>query len=61
MNAWIVAWILVIRAGTGNYEYSPAVKSIEDCQKLQDFVNRNSFVQTKSECIQVSVLRGIEK
>ena len=57
MNSGILAWVLIIRAGTGNYTYSPPVKNLEDCQKLQEFVNKNSFVQTRNECIQINVLK----
>lgn len=57
MNAFILAWVLVAFDGThGRMTYSPAVKTLEDCQRIQKFVMSTEW--GRSQCIQVNILKG---
>ena len=57
MSAFILAWVLVAFDGTnGRMTYSPALKTLEDCQRVQVFVMDSKW--GRSQCIQVNILRG---
>ena len=54
MNEFVLVWILVT-AGNSYHgiTYSPPVKSLEDCQKMQLF----DRYKDASKCVSVSMLR----
>ena len=57
MSAFILAWVLVAFDGThGRMTYSPALKTLEDCQRVQVFVMDSKW--GRSQCVQVNILRG---
>jgi len=59
MTEFILAWVLMNMDGYGAISYSPPVKTLEDCQRIQKLIldnRRNS--QHTSQCIQVNVVRG---
>jgi hypothetical protein len=53
MSAFILAWVLVVSDGQYRITYSPPLKTLEDCQRLQAQVDRHSF---SSRCMQLNVL-----
>lgn len=55
MTEFILAWVLVTRDRDYGFRYSPAVATLEDCQRLHAFVDRFDYA---SQCIQVNVLKG---
>ena len=62
MSAFILAWVLVsYDSYHSGMIYSPAVETLEDCQKLQ--ASRKNVlrlgVDTGSQCVQVRVMRGV--
>jgi hypothetical protein len=61
MNAFILAWVLMNMNGYGAVSYSPPVKTVEDCQRLQKFLLERGVNAQRSQCIQINVLaRGKE-
>lgn len=61
MSAFILAWVLVsYDSHSAGMLYSPAVETLEDCQRLQAF-RKNTLrlgVDNGSQCVQVRVMRG---
>ena len=55
MNEFVLVWILVT-AGNSYHgiTYSPPVKSLEDCQKMQSVFER---YRESSKCVSVNMLR----
>ena len=61
MSSFILAWVLMNMDAHGAISYSPPVKTVEDCQRLQKFILDRSYNHDRSQCIQVNVLaRGKE-
>ena len=62
MSAFVLAWVLVSYDGYhSGMIYSPAVETLEDCQKLQAF-RKNTLrlgVDNGAQCVQVRVMRGV--
>jgi hypothetical protein len=58
MTEFILAWVLMNMDGHGAISYSPPVKTLADCQRMQKFVLDHRYGQHVSQCIQVNVLRG---
>jgi hypothetical protein len=59
-NFWIVAWVLMtFDPSHGALTYSPPVKTIEDCQRMQAFVGARSRTFGDSQCVQVKVQRRV--
>jgi hypothetical protein len=62
MSAFILAWVLVsFDSYSTGMIYSPAVETLEDCQRLQAFRKIAIRVATdnSSQCVQVRVMRGV--
>lgn len=61
MSAFILAWVLVsFDSYTSGMIYSPAVETLEDCQRLQAF-RKNSLrigVDNGAQCVQIRILKG---
>jgi len=53
MIEYILAWVMV--SAYHGLQYSPPVKTLEDCQKIQAAVNKMSLGRTV--CVQVNMLR----
>jgi len=55
MNEFVLVWILVV-AGNSYHpiSFSPPVKSLEDCQKMQSVFER---YREASKCVSVNILR----
>jgi len=61
MSAFILAWVLVSYDGYhSGMTYSPAVETLEDCQRLQAFrrITLRLGTDNGSQCVQVRVLKG---
>jgi hypothetical protein len=58
MTEFILAWVLMCIDGHGAISYSPPVKTVEDCQRMQKFINNRSYSMQNTQCIQVNVVRG---
>jgi hypothetical protein len=57
-NWWVLAWVLVtMNTSKGNLSYSEPVKTLEDCQRIQTFVNTRGW--NESKCVQVTVQRKV--
>lgn len=54
MTEFILVWVLVTGAYSYNGTYSPPVKTLEDCQRMQRALG-------KGTCVQVNLLRGYVK
>lgn len=57
MNEFVLVWVLV----TSYYglQYSPPLKTLEDCQRLQAMASKYSTA--RSQCIQINVLKRDQK
>jgi hypothetical protein len=61
MSHFILAWMLVSYDGYhSGMIYSPAVETLEDCQRLQAFRKNSMRIGTDngSQCVQVRVMKG---
>jgi hypothetical protein len=62
MSAFILAWVLVsYDSYHSGMIYSPAVETLEDCQKLQT-VRKNAprlGADNGAQCVQLRVMRGV--
>ena len=54
---WILAWVLMGMDTHGGFVYSPPVKTLEDCQRMQQAYYEFGFIGTKAKCVQVNVER----
>ena len=64
MSSFILAWVLVsYDSHRSGMIYSPAVETLEDCQRLQVFRRNSLRIETdnSSQCIQVRVLKGVTR
>jgi hypothetical protein len=53
---FILVWILVVAGNSyHSISYSPPVKTLEDCQKMQSVFDR---YKESSKCVQVTMLRS---
>jgi hypothetical protein len=63
MSAFILAWVLVsFDSYSTGMIYSPAVETLEDCQRLQAFRKiaiRGVATDNSSQCVQLRVMRGV--
>ena len=56
MDQFILVWILVVAGNSyHSISYSPPVKTLEDCQKMQSVFDR---YKESSKCVQVTMLRS---
>ncbi|MFZ4101958.1 MAG: hypothetical protein ACOYKR_08380 [Sphingobacterium thalpophilum] len=58
MTEFILAWVLMNIDGHSAVTYSPPVKTLADCQRMQKFMLDRRYVQQDTQCIQVNVVRG---
>ena len=58
MTEFILAWVLMSMNGHGAISYSPPVKTLEDCQRMQKFIIDRGYSLQRLQCIQVNVIRG---
>jgi hypothetical protein len=64
MSVFILAWVLVsFDSYSSGLVYSPAVETLEDCQKLQAFRRTALRLGTDNgaQCVQVRVLKGVTR
>ena len=54
MTEFILVWVLVTGYNGHYNSYSPPVKTLEDCQRIQKAIGMGT-------CVQVNVLRGYVK
>lgn len=60
MGEFILVWVLVTFNGwKGDISYSPPVKALEDCQRMQSFVSSKGNSQTL--CVQVNILKKADR
>jgi hypothetical protein len=57
MSSFVLAWVLMSMDIKGGVTYSPAVISVEDCQRMETWVRKHLNHPT-TQCIQVVVMRG---
>lgn len=54
MNEFVLVWILVVSGNSyHSMSFSPPVKSLEDCQKMQSIVRDKEA----SKCVSVNIMR----
>lgn len=53
MGEFVLVWVMM--TAYGGIQYSPPVKTLEDCQRMQAMADRYSTART--QCIQVNILR----
>jgi len=61
MSHFILAWVLISYDGYhSGMIYSPAVETLEDCQRFQAFRRNTVRIGTDkdSQCVQVRVMKG---
>ena len=58
MTEFILAWVLMNINNDGAVTYSPPVKTVEDCQRMQKFILDRRYHQQDTQCIQVNVAKG---
>jgi hypothetical protein len=64
MSHFILAWVLISYDGYhSGMIYSPAVETLEDCQRFQAFRKNSMRIGTDngSQCIQVRVMKRIPR
>lgn len=55
---WTLAWVLMVfDPSHGALTYSPPVKNLEDCQRMQEFVLKRNDTFGSSKCVQVNIQR----
>lgn len=57
MNEFVLVWVMM--TAYNGIQYSPPVKTLEDCQRMQAMADRYSTART--QCIQVNILKRGEK
>ena len=57
MNEFILVWVLV--SSYYGLQYSPPMKTLEDCQRVQDMAFQYSPART--QCIQINILRKAQE
>jgi hypothetical protein len=57
MSEYILVWVMV--SAYQGLQYSPPVKTLEDCQRIQEAVNKMSLGRTV--CVQVNMLRKAQE
>ena len=53
MVYWVSAWVLMVYSNT--LTYSEPIKNVEDCQRMQKFIQEQTLARSK--CIEVTVMR----
>ena len=56
MNEFVLAWVLV--SSYYGLQYSPPVKTLEDCQRLQALALTSA---PRTQCVQVNVLKKAQE
>lgn len=57
MTEFMLVWVMM--TAYGGIQYSPPVKTLEDCQRMQAMADRYSTART--QCIQINILKRSEK
>jgi len=58
MSEFVLVWILMVfDPSRGELTYSPPVKTLEDCERMQAFVKRRTQTFGASQCIQINALK----
>lgn len=61
-NFWILVWVLMVfDPSRGELTYSPPVKTVEDCQRMQAFVKKRTQTFGDSQCVQVNMQRQVSR
>jgi hypothetical protein len=53
MSEFVLVWVLITTYHGA--QYSPPVKTLEDCQRMQAMVSKNSSAGT--QCVQINILK----
>ena len=62
MNEFIFVWVLMVfDPYHGALTYSPPVKTVEDCQRMQEFVRTRTDNFGSSKCVQVNMFRKAQE
>ena len=62
MNEFIFVWVLMVFDPThGALTYSPPVKTVEDCQRMQEFVRTRTENFGSLKCVQVNMFRKAQE
>jgi len=57
MNEFVLVWVMM--TAYSGIQYSPPVKTLEDCQRMQAMADRYSTART--QCVQINILKRGEK
>jgi hypothetical protein len=57
MNEFILVWVVV--SAFNGIQYSPPMKTLEDCKLVQVWVDKNSLA--RASCIQINILRKAQE
>jgi len=58
MNEFILVWVLMVfDPSRGALTYSPPVKTLEDCKRMQKFVDSRSDTFGANQCVQINILK----
>ena len=52
---WTTAWVLMVFHGS--LTYSPPIKTLDDCQRMQKFITDETLA--KSKCVEVQIQRKV--
>ena len=62
MKEFIFVWVLMVFDPThGALTYSPPVKAVEDCLRMQEFVKTRTTNFGSSKCVQINMLRKAQE
>lgn len=57
MSEFVLVWVLV--SAYYGLQYSPPMKTLEDCQRVQEMASKYS--SSRTQCIQINILRRGDK
>ena len=62
MNEFVLVWVLMVfDPSRGGLTYSPPVKTLEDCQRMGDFVKTRMQTFGNARCVEINILRKAEE
>jgi len=60
MTDFILVWVLMVfDPSRGALTYSPPVKAVEDCQRMEEFARTRMATFGNARCIQVAMPRKV--
>jgi hypothetical protein len=58
MSEFVLVWVLMVfDPSRGALTYSPPVKTLEDCQRMGEFVQTRTANFGSTRCVQINMLR----